>query len=73
MAKCQVTHCEEPQLVMSGVDAIVLRTVTERFCYKCANSYREILEYMEGLIGKSAWTQDEPQAEPALQPVQTTV
>lgn len=46
MTKCQLTNCENTDLVYSGVDAFLLGVPTEKFCYSCANAYGSHIENM---------------------------
>lgn len=41
--KCKVIHCENTELVHSGIAALMLGGIpTETYCYDCANAYNQI-------------------------------
>lgn len=43
MRKCETPHCENTNLIYSGVDVFMREmSFTERFCYPCGNAYLTI-------------------------------
>jgi hypothetical protein len=51
MTQCKVINCESTELVYSGIDALMLGGIpTEVYCYKCANAYNQISNYVEKLV-----------------------
>lgn len=42
MKTCKVIGCNNTELIYSGIDALVLGVVTEKFCYSCANIYAQV-------------------------------
>ncbi len=52
--KCQTPHCENTNIIYSGVDAFMREMpFTERFCYPCGNAYITIKNAVEEAKEKS--------------------
>lgn len=51
--KCQTPHCENTNLIYSGVDAFMREMpFTERFCYPCGNAYITIKNAVAEIMEK---------------------
>jgi hypothetical protein len=49
--KCQTPHCENTNIIYSGVDAFMREMpFTERFCYPCGNAYITIKNAVAELV-----------------------
>jgi hypothetical protein len=51
MNKCKVTNCESTSLVYSGTDAFMLGIPTESICYSCANTYAQVRNISDAMVG----------------------
>ena len=55
MKKCATPHCENTNIIYSGVDAFMREMpFTEKYCYPCGNAYLTIKQDIEALaeVGK---------------------
>jgi len=50
MKKCATPHCENTNLIYSGVDAFMREMpFTEKYCYPCGNAYVTIKQEIASL------------------------